>query len=181
MSSEERIFDLLEDLDAEADAILGAERALEVADQARAEYATVTLNARLMAAAGAELSLGVRGAGALRGQLAAVAASWLLLRTGERVWVVLTSAVLWCDGAPAHAVAEAAWPRTARLGVGSVLRRMADDDAAAQVVLADGTRVEGHWRRIGSDFAELATGHRRGPLLVPFAAISAVAQVASES
>lgn len=182
MSWEERVFELLEDLDAEADAAFGAQRALEVADQARAEYATVTLNARLMAAVGTELSLGVRGLGTVRGRLGAVASEWLLLRAPVRSWVVLTSSVLWCDGAPAHAVAEAAWPRTARLGVGSVLRRIADDGAPAQLVLTDGARLDGQWQRIGADFAELVpVAGRRRTVLVPFAALAAVGQVASAS
>lgn len=181
VNPDERMFEFLDDLDAEADIAFGAQQALEVADQARAEYASVTLNARLMAAVGSEVSLGVVALGTIRGQLSAVAGSWVLLRMPQRSWLIPTTALLWSDGVPAHAVAELAWPRTAQLGLGSVLRRMAEDSAQVQVVLRDDSRLEGEWRRIGADFAELATAEGRRLVLVPFAAIAAVGQVASAS
>ncbi|MFS3129355.1 hypothetical protein ACLM5J_13215 [Nocardioides sp. Bht2] len=181
MNPDEQIFALLDDLNAEADAAFGAQQALEIADQARAEYGTVTLNARLMAAVGSEVTLDVVALGTVQGRLSAVASSWLLLRMPQRAWVIPTAALLSCDGAPSHAVAELAWPRTAQLGLGSVLRRMADSGDPVQLVLRDGARLTGGWRRVGADFAELASAEGRRLVLVPFAAIAAVAQVASAS
>ena len=52
MSWEDRIFSLLDDLEAQAEGAFAAERDLEVAERARAEYASVTLAARLSARQG---------------------------------------------------------------------------------------------------------------------------------
>ena len=49
---DERLFDLLDDLEGQAEALYAAERDAELADRSRAEYASVTLESRLMASTG---------------------------------------------------------------------------------------------------------------------------------
>ena len=63
MSWEEQLFSVLDDLEAQAEALYDAERDLELADRSRSEYARVTLTSRLMASLDAELGLELRGLG----------------------------------------------------------------------------------------------------------------------
>src|SRR6185436_16834930 len=65
---DERLFDLLDDLEGQAEALYAAERDAELADRSRAEYAGVTLAGRLMASVGRDVLLDVDGTGPVRGE-----------------------------------------------------------------------------------------------------------------
>ncbi|MBD8870263.1 hypothetical protein [Nocardioides donggukensis] len=177
MTWESRLLAFLDDLELQAQGAFAAERGLEVAERARAEYAEVTLAARLMAALDGEVSLRVAGVGELTGRLARVADGWCLLATPEREWVVALAAVGAARGLPTGAVPAAAWPVTARLGLGSALRRLAEDGEECAVRLRDQTAYVGRLGRVGRDFVEVRSGEYprlEAPVLVPFAGLAAV-------
>ncbi len=174
-TSTEALAELLDELAGQANAVLGQELLLEVAEQARAEYATVTLASRLMATLGAEVTMQVAGIGTVAGRLERCAATWCHLDAGTRQWLVVQDHLVAVDGVNPRSVPEGAWPATARLGLGSALRRLADDGRSAHLHLSDGTRLEVRWGRVGNDFVEVYVGERRAPRLVAHAAIVAVA------
>src|SRR5688572_14496837 len=58
---EERLFTLFDDLEQQAEAAFAAERDIEVADRALAEYAQVGMATRLMASVGREVVLRLSG------------------------------------------------------------------------------------------------------------------------
>jgi hypothetical protein len=62
---------------------------------------------------------------------------------------------------------------TARLGLGSVLRRIAGQRDGVVVVSADGERRSGSVGRVGADFLELAVTDG-GVEVVPFAGVVAL-------
>lgn len=171
---EQRLLSLFDDLEQQAAAAYGAEREAEVADRARSEYASVTLAARLMAARGTHLTLAVEGVGAVSGELQRVAADWCLLDAGGQDWIVRLPAIASVRGLPPHAVAEAAWSVTARLGLGSALWRVADGGEECRVRLRDGTAYDARLGRVGADFVEVVTGDRAGPWVVALGALAAV-------
>ncbi|MEZ5191983.1 MAG: hypothetical protein R2734_05415 [Nocardioides sp.] len=153
------VFSVLDDLESLAEARFGAEREAEVRDRSRAEYAGVSLAARLMASVDRPVALEVEGLGTVRGLLDRVGDGWCLLSPTQagpgHDWVVPLSAVLGVTGASDRAVPELAWSPIARLGLGSALRRLADAGAPTLVHLRDGSRLEAVVRRVGRDFAEL--------------------------
>jgi hypothetical protein len=171
---EERLFALLDDLEGQADALLGTERALEVEERARAEYAVVTLIGRLHAAVGGQVSVAVTGAGTVSGALHRVGADWFLLGASGQDWIVPVASVGVAHGLPAGSVAEAARPITAKLGLGSALRRVSESGEECRVRLRDGTAYDARLGRVGGDFLEALVGDRRAPVVVPFAALAAV-------
>ncbi len=127
-----------------------------------------------MAARGTRVTLAVEGVGAVSGELQRVAADWCLLGAGGQDWIVRLPAVVSVRGLPSHAVAEAAWPVTARLGLGSALRRVADGGEECRVRLRDGTAYDARLGRVGADFVEVFTGDHAEPWVVAFAALAAV-------
>lgn len=181
MAWEEQVFSLLEDLEQQAEALYAAERGPELADRARAEYASVTLAARLAAGVGEPIALEVRGVGRLVGVLDRVSAGWLRLQVAGQEWVVRTSAVVEVRGASPRAVPEVAWSVADRVGVGSALRRLADEALPCWWHRLDGARTEGVPVRAGADFVELRSGASGESVLVALDALAAVCQVASRS
>lgn len=154
---------LFEQLEQQAEALHLAERDAEVADLARAEYAAVTLAARLHASVGRSVRLGVVGVGFLQGDLRRAGPEWLGLRGGRGAaegpgqdWFVRIAAIRSSRGLSGRAVSEPARPVTARLGIGSVLRGLAEADAPVVVHQLDGSSCAGVLRRVGADFVELA-------------------------
>jgi hypothetical protein len=176
MRWDDRIGDLFADLEQQADGLALAARDAEVAEQSRAEYASVDLASRLHGSVGARLLVTVTGAGPLDATLARVGVGWCLLDAGPHEWVVRLAAVGGVRGLSERAVAEQARPVTARLGLGSALRGVVE--ARTEVVLhrVDGTQVPGTLRRVGADFVEVAVGEGRSGYLeaVPFGALAAV-------
>ena len=179
MSWEQRMARLFDDLEGRAEDLLGRERDWEVAEQARAEYASVLLASRMMASTGHDVVLQVLGAGRLAGRLVRCAETWCLLEDQGREWVVSLPAVLTVAGASERALPREAWPVTARLSLTSALCRSADADEQVMLALVDGSRLQGRWGRSGSDFAELRRRSDEPPVLVPHPAIAAFGHLPS--
>ena len=175
MGWDERLFDLLDDLEGQAATLFAAEREAELADRSRAEYATVTLEARLMASEGRHVSLDVAGAGRVSGELRRVGLGWCLVRDAGRDWLVPTAAVESVTGLSERAVPEVAWSPLARLGLGSALRRLADESLPCVLVTRSGARHEVVVVRVGRDFVEgITDGDRPQRVVLPLAAIGVV-------
>lgn len=162
------LLDLFDDLEQQAAGLAFVQRDAEVADLAEAEYAQVDLSARLHASVGRRVVASVPG-DRLAGTLDRVGADFLLLDAGHAELVVPTAAILTVNGlAPAARVREAR-PLTARLGLTSMLRRLASERVGSTFVLRDGGRVDGPPERVGTDFVEVAGG-----CVVPCSAIAFV-------
>ena len=175
MGWDERLFDLLDDLEGEAGALFAAERDAELADRSRAEYASVTLASRLMASEGRSVALEVVGVGGVRGELRRVGTGWCLVAGDVVDWLVPVDAVASAEGLSDRAVPEVAWSALARLGVGSALRRLADSATRCVVFTRRGGRHEVLLLRVGRDFVEAETvGERPRRLLLALAAVGAV-------
>jgi hypothetical protein len=174
MNWEGELFAYLDDLEAQAVAQFDAERAAEVADRGRAEYAEVTLAARLMASVGTELMIEVEGLGALSGRLARVARGWLLLAGPSQDWIVPEAALQSVSGAVERAVPPVAWPAVATLGLGSALRRLEVAGAPCVIHLRDGRSHMGVVRRVGADFVEVAVGDPGRFVLIALERIAAI-------
>jgi hypothetical protein len=182
MAFEESLRTLFEDLEQQAEGLALAERDAELAERGAAEYAEITLEARLHASVGRGVTVTVTGLGLVEGTLSRVATGWFLLETPTvppREWVVVTGAVGSVTGASERAVSKEARPVTARLGLRSALRGLATDGGEVLVHARDGTVVRGTLGRVGADFMELFPAAERGPgaatsLLLAFGAIAAV-------
>lgn len=173
MTWEEQLFDLFDDLEGQAEGLFHAEREAELADRSRSAYAEVTLASRLMASVGADVVVTVQGMGPVRGTLQRVNAECCLLSAGVQEWVVPLAAIAQVRGASERSVPEAAWSPITKLGLGSVLRRIADERQPCLVYLVDGKRLEVRLTRVGRDFVEAAVG-TADQVLLAFTAIAAV-------
>jgi hypothetical protein len=172
---DEGLFDLLDDLEGQAEAMYAAERDAELADRSRAEYATVTLSGRLMASLGRPVVLDVEGAGRVAGELRRVGRGWCLVRESVGDALVPTAAVAGAEGLSERAVPEVAWSPVARLGLGSALRRLADAGAPCLVLTRSGGRYEVVLLRVGGDFVEAeSAGERPRRVLLALASVGAV-------
>ncbi len=158
MAGEEELFELFEDLEAQAESLHHLERSAEVADRARAEYQSVTLDSRLMASLELGLEVEVRGVGRIRGTLERVGPGWCQVVRDNARWTVWTRQVVAVHGASARSVPEVAWTAVQRLTVASALRRLADEAVPCVLWTSEGSRHEGALRRVGSDFLELGAG-----------------------
>lgn len=175
MGWDERLFDLLDDLEGQAEALYAAERDAELADRSRAEYVSVTFESRLMASAGRQVTLDVAGVGRLSGELRRVGRGWCLVSGDGRDCLVPTAAVESVQGLSVRAVPEVAWSPVARLGLGSALRRLADEGVPCVLVTRSGARHDVLLLRIGRDFVEAeADGERPRRMVLAIAAIGVV-------
>lgn len=151
-----QLFEVLEDLEARAGALHHRERAEEVADRSRSAYADVDLASRLMASLGNEVSCEVRTLGRVRGRIDRVGDGWLVLESERTLWCLPTASLLLVRGLAARSVPREAWSAADRLGLGTRLRRLADEQARVSVVLESGIRREGVLLRVGKDFLEVS-------------------------
>ena len=173
MRWEERLLDLFDDLEQQADGLALAERDALVAEQSRAEYAGVDLASRLAASVGGRVRLDVRGVGGLDGVLRRTGDGWLVLDAGGRAWVVVLAAVRRARGLADGAVDAAARPLTTRLGLASALRGLAEGRWETVLHGRDGQVTRAVLGRVGRDFVEARTPD--GSLeVVPFTAIAAL-------
>jgi hypothetical protein len=100
------------------------------------------------------VALEVAGAGLLQGELGRVGSGWCLLAGGMGEWLVPLDAVVVAHGLSDRSVPEMAWPAVARLGLGSALRRLADDASPCVVITRTGSRHDVVLQRVGADFVE---------------------------
>lgn len=160
MAWEEQLFAVLDDLEQQAGAAFARERSAELADRSRAEYRAVTLASRLMASLGEEVVLDVRAVGQLSGRLRRVGDGWCLVEAGRCDWVVPVAALDVVRGASPRSRPEESWSVVDRLGLGAVLRRLADATEPCVLHLLGGGRHEGVLTRVGADFVEVTAGAR---------------------
>lgn len=172
MRWEERLLDLFDDLEQQAAGLALSERDALVAELSRAEYAGVDVAARLHGSIGLRLQVDVLGVGALDGSLSRAGNGWCLLDGAGQGWLLPLPAVLSFRGLGAGGVAEGARPVTARLGLGSVLRGVAEHRDEVVLHRVDGRVVRGQLGRVGRDFAEVGGPDRVEA--VPFGAVAAV-------
>lgn len=173
---DERLFAVLDDLEQQAESAFAAERDAEVADRALAEYAQVGLATRMMASLGGRVRLRVAGAGWVEGELRRVAEAWCLVDGAPNQWLVRLAAIRVAAGLSPRSVPEAAWPVTARLGLGSALRRISGNGEQCRLVTLDGEGYDVRLGRVGADFVEAWHGESRDPLAVSFSAIAVVTE-----
>ena len=157
----DRLFD---DLEAQFEAEAHAAAAADLADLVRAERAGLSLADRLRAHVDARLGWHLRETSLLEAELLDLGADWLLLRWGRRELVVALPAVLGVQDL-ARPARQDGGAVARRLGIGSVLRRLAQDRAEVQLRLAGGPtpgeEVSGTIDRVGADHVDLAE-HPRG-------------------
>jgi hypothetical protein len=172
---DEGLFDLFDELEGQAEALYAAERDAELADRSRAEYAAVTLASRLMASVGLELAVDVAGVGTVRGQLRRVGAGWCLVAGDTGDWLLPLQAVVSVAGASTRALPEVAWPAVSRLGLGSALRRLADEGRPCSMTTLGGVRHEVRLIRVGRDFVEAEpVGEEPRAVLIALSAVGVV-------
>lgn len=153
----ERLFD---DLEAQLEAERHAETVADLTDLIRAERAGLTLSDRLRGQLGAELGWCLRGTHVFDAELVDVGADWLLLRRGVRQELVVSLEAVIEVRRMARSARQDPGAVARRLGIGSVLRRLARDRAEVGVRLAGGTvpaeEVVGTIDRVGADHFDLA-------------------------
>jgi hypothetical protein len=174
MRWDERLEGLFDDLEQQAEGLALSERDALVAEQRVAEYARVDLAARLHGSVGTRLGCEVVGVGRVEGGLSRVGDGWLLLETDHEEWLVRLYAVLALHGLSERAVAADLRRVTARLGVASALRQVAEDCAEVLVHLIDGRTLRVLLGRVGADFVEVADAGTRQVSVLPFTAVAAV-------
>ena len=104
MSWEHELFALFDDLEGQAAAAWEADREAELADRARAEYASVTLASRLMASRGRQVALDLPHVGRIDGSLDRVGDGWCLLSGSGQDWIVPLRSVTAVNGASGRSV-----------------------------------------------------------------------------
>ena len=176
MRWDDRLADLFDDLEQQADGLALAHRDAEVAELARAEYAQVELVARLHGSLGRRLRVRVSGVGSLDGVLSRVGSGWCLLDSGAQEWLVRLAAAGSVRGLTERGAAAPTRPATARLGLASALRTVAEARLEAVLHRLDGSESRGLLGRVGADFVDVRTAEEpRGEVeTVPFEAIAAV-------
>ena len=172
MAWDDELFEVLDDLEQQAEAAFDVERGAELADRSRSAYQEVTLASRLMASVGEEVAVDLLGVGPVVATLERAGAGWCLLHAAAGDWVVPTAVILTVRGASARSVPEVAWSPVSRLGLGAALRRVADAGTECVVHLVDGRRVDGALGRVGADFVEVR-GASGETSLVAFTALAA--------
>ena len=179
MRWDERLAGLFDDLEQQAEGLALVDRDAEVAEALRAEYSQVDLASRLFASLGAHLRFTVAGVGAVEGVLRRAGEGWCLLDLATAEWVVRLPAVTAMRGLVDGGVVPTARPLTARLGLGSVLRGLAEARDETVLHRTDGSVLRGLLGRVGADFVEVALpGDAQGYVeVVPFEALAAVRSV----
>ena len=171
---EQRLLALFDDLELQAEGLALAERDGEVSDLARAEYARLELADRLHGNLGARLALGLGPSATVEGVTRQLGRDWLLLEEAGHEWVIRLAAISFVRGLTERSLAAAARPLTARLGVGSVLRRLAEAGDEVVVQSLHGDRQRGVLGRVGADFVELGGPAGRPVDVVPFGAFAGI-------
>jgi hypothetical protein len=180
VSWERRLLDLFEDLEQQAEGAALVARDAEVAELFRSEYANVDLASRWHASVGHQVEVTAGPGVVVRGRLARVGAGWCLVvepPTGTssegREWLVALAGLAAVRGLSPQARPEPLRPVTGRLGMGSILREVGEEEDTVTLVRADGELRRGRIGRVGADFLELVIDSAIVEV-VPFSAVSAV-------
>lgn len=170
---EQPLLALFDDLEQQAEGLHLEDRRQEVQALAAADFAEVTLESRLLASLGVELTVRAAGGLVVRGRVLRAGSGWVLLRdVQDRAWLCPLSAMLSVAGLTARAAAPSARTVLGRLGLGSALRALALRGDDCLVHLVDAQRLEGRLARVGGDFVEVVSAGVTHA--VPVSAISAV-------
>lgn len=173
MTWEARLLELYDDLEQQAGGLALQARDADVVDLGRAEYAQVDLASRLHASLGCAVTMGTPS-GQVRGRLARVGAGWCLVDTDTQETVVALPAVRSVTGLGPRSDPEQVRPVVARLGLGSVLRALAEETAVLAVWDTEGAALRGVVVRVGADFVELDAPDGGSRMVIPFAAVALV-------
>lgn len=152
---------LFEDLEAQLDAAERASLEDEVRDRTRRETGLVRLVDRLSPAVGHQVTVTVRGVGAVAAVLADAGPDWLLLvggaGGGDHEALVPAAAVLGITGlGAATAAPDGESAVVGRLDLRWALRGLVRDRSGVSLVLLDGSTLAGTLDRVGADHVELA-------------------------
>ncbi|WP_456845986.1 hypothetical protein [Cellulomonas sp. P5_C6] len=166
---------LFADMEAQLAAGRLADVRADVAELARAERASVGLDARVLSSVGRPVRVLVVGGDTVEGDLVDATTEWLLVATSPvRRALVPLGAVAAVDGLAEHA-APATGAVGARLRLGHALRALARDRVVVRVD-AGGAELTGRIERVGADHLDLADvgGAGRGAWAVTFATLRVV-------
>jgi hypothetical protein len=171
---EERLFEVFDDLEQQAEGLALVARDAAAGERARELYSEVDLASRFHGSLGASVGLVLPGAGTIRGRLARTGRGWCLLAAedgaGSEV-IVNLDGLLSARGLAPRATPERARSVTARLGLASALRGVAADAEPVVVVRRDGAVRRGRLGRVGADFVELLA-ESGPPEVIPMAALA---------
>lgn len=151
---------LFADLEAQAEAVLSAERAAEVEDRVRYEIGRLTLSDRLRPAVGGEVQLNCQGgASVVRGTIRRLGSEWCLIdEGGGHEAVVALAAVSVIAGLGRTSAPPASMGLVeSRLGLRHILRSLARDRSMLRIQLRDASTVDGTLDRVAADFVEVAS------------------------
>lgn len=176
MGWEETMFAVFEDLEQQADGLHLVERDAEVASLSVAEYARISMGARVHASLGRELRLRLAGGRTVSGRLTRVGEDWMLLVGGSAQHIVRYDAITALGGLSPRADSEETWSVMDRLTLRAVLRRLAGLGEPCQVHFVDDHQIEGRVARVGRDFFELYVGEgpERTVQVVPVTTVAAL-------
>lgn len=165
---------LLDDLEQQAAGLALAERDDLVSELAEAAYVQIRLSARLHASIGEQVRLRLAGGLRIAGVLERVGVDFLVLDGGSARWAVPFAGVRCVDGLSRRARAPEVLPAVAKLGVTSVLRRLAEEENVCAFHDVDSIISTGCPVRVGADFVEIESDAGGWPHVVPLAAIAAI-------
>ncbi|NEE02462.1 hypothetical protein [Phytoactinopolyspora halotolerans] len=171
---------LFSDIEAQLDESERLELDDEIAVRTRSVRKEIYLVDRLRSARGRGIEVRVRGAGIVRGRLASVVPSWLLIDdpAGSEI-LVPRAAVLTVSGAGMRAALHGTDAPVVEPLLGQALSAVSQDRASVVATLVDGSMMTGTVDRVGGDFFDVvgrlpgevrATADPR--VAVPFSALA---------
>jgi hypothetical protein len=173
--------DLFADLEAQAEALVTAERDAEVDELVRVEASRLQFLDRLRPAVEGPIKLRCLGGLVLSGILGRVGTDWLLLDEGGGREAIVATAALVSVAGHGRLSGAASSRLDAKLGIGHALRGVARDRSVLRACLTDGSVIDGTVDRVGLDFVEIAEhaageprrrGEVRQVLLVPISSLA---------
>jgi hypothetical protein len=173
---------LFDELETQASGLAHEAREADVADLARSAYAEVGLGQRLLGCTGRHVTVRAAGGLELRGRVARVGRGVMVLESESgphRLRLVNTDHLVDVVTASRRALDEDRVGVTARLGLASAIRHLAEEVDTVVAHLCDGRRLRGALSRVGADFVELSReplgGEEAGvAVMVPLAALVAL-------
>lgn len=130
------IFRVIADYESHFDNELREERAQDVAERIVEERASVTLAQRMLAMSGQEIKIGMANGERICGRIIDVATTWVLLDGGQEETLIPFAAIVEVE-LVRHALPEDIRV-SAKLGVASILRRLAQRGVRVRIVHASG-------------------------------------------
>jgi hypothetical protein len=176
---------LFADLEGQWEAAEQAEVAAEIDERTRDAQFRAPLLARVRAARGRDLALGVTALGAVHATIRDCGPDWILVVPALAGPVLIpTAALLWIGDPGPQAVPEDLEGQVARRWtLRLALRGLVESRQEVRLVLTDSTALEGTLQRVGADYVEIGLhprgerprpGSLTGARLVPVSALAAV-------